>query len=283
MRMRHVLWLGGGCGAGKTTLARRLAYRFDLRFHPVDAYAVAHEARATPGDQPLMSRLAGLDFRARWVTSTVEEQVGRFVGYAAERFGMVLDDLAALVDGPLVLAEGPSLLPELVAPVLADPARAVWLLPTPAFTARTLTDRAEPKATRDESDRERAHRLKLARDAELTERMRRDTARLGLYAVNVDGGLTVQESEEMLAARFAPLIEAGPRARTGAERSAIRHAENAVAVAQISAFLESLGEAAPPELAPFPYACECTTLGCGAEVPMTLAEYRRAGTALARH
>jgi adenylylsulfate kinase-like enzyme len=32
----NVLWLGGGCGAGKTTTARRLAYRFDT------GRAVAH-------------------------------------------------------------------------------------------------------------------------------------------------------------------------------------------------------------------------------------------------
>jgi hypothetical protein len=46
--MDHVVWLGGGCGSGKSTLARRLAYRFNLRLYPVDAYAYAHEARATP-------------------------------------------------------------------------------------------------------------------------------------------------------------------------------------------------------------------------------------------
>lgn len=279
----HVLWIGGGCGAGKTTLARRLAYRFDLRFYPVDAYGYTHEARATPRTHPRMSALAALDFHARHVAPGVEERIEQFVSYATERFGMVLDDLAELADGPLVVAEGPFLLPELVAPVLTDRRRAVWLLPTPEFTDRNVTGRAEPAATRDESDRQRAHRLRLARDAELTARMRRDTARLGLAAVEVDGSLGIAESEQMLATRFAPLIGAGRRARTGDERASMRRAENAVAVAQISAFLASLGDAAPPELTPFPYGCECTTLGCAAQVPMTLNEYRAAGAALAPH
>src|SRR6187402_458986 len=119
MALDHVLWLGGGCGAGKTTLARRLAYRFDLRLYPVDAYGFAHERRATPQAHPTMTYLAGLDYRDRMVTPTTEQRVHNFVGYATERFGMIAEDLGALSGGPLVLAEGPSLLPELVAPVLA--------------------------------------------------------------------------------------------------------------------------------------------------------------------
>lgn len=127
-------------------MARRLAYRFDLRLYPVDAYGFAHEARATPMTHPMVTYLAGLDFKARMVTATVKQRVEHFVGYASERFDMIVEDLAAVADGPLVLAEGPFLLPELVAPALASTGRAVWLLPTKHFTARNLGVRNEPPA-----------------------------------------------------------------------------------------------------------------------------------------
>ena len=41
-RMANVFWLGGGCGSGKTTIARVLSRRLDLRLSPVDGYTCAH-------------------------------------------------------------------------------------------------------------------------------------------------------------------------------------------------------------------------------------------------
>jgi len=40
--MANVFWLGGGCGSGKTTIARVLIRRLDLRLYPVDGYTCAH-------------------------------------------------------------------------------------------------------------------------------------------------------------------------------------------------------------------------------------------------
>jgi hypothetical protein len=228
----------------------------------------------------LMTYLAGLDFRARMMTPTVKQRVEQFVGYASERFDMIAEDLAALADGPLVLAEGPFLLPELVAPALASTGRAVWLLPTKDFTARTLGVRNEPQPTRDASERERAYRLRLERDAELTALMRRDAARLGLTVLEADGSLSLDETEQVLAAYFAPVIEDGLRMRDGRQRVAIRREENAVANAQLDSFLAYLGDTAPADLPAFPYACECSTLGCVVEVPMMPAAYRSVGRAL---
>jgi hypothetical protein len=275
-----VLWLGGGCGAGKSTLARRLAYRFDLRLYPVDAHAFDHDARARPEAHPVMTRQAKLDFTARHVTPTVRERVDVFVDYARERFDLILEDLRLLGPGPLVLAEGPWLLPSLVASTGTHPQWTVWLLPTPAFTARSLGIRNEPRPTRDESARDRADRLRLARDEQLILLMRRDANQLGLPVYEVDGSRSIEQTEQDLTEHFAAALDRGPRIRDGAERVAIRRAENAVVLAQLNAFRAYLGESAPPE-PPFPFVCECTTLGCGAPVPLTRAEYRRAGGALA--
>lgn len=36
--MDHVIWLGGGCGSGKSSIARELVHRFDLVLYATDAH-----------------------------------------------------------------------------------------------------------------------------------------------------------------------------------------------------------------------------------------------------
>ncbi|WP_027341192.1 P-loop NTPase family protein [Hamadaea tsunoensis] len=260
-----VLWLGGGCGAGKSTVARRLAYRFDLRLYPLDAYGWVHDARLSTGQEQ--------SFEEKFVSPTPHERAATFLAYAERRFPLIDEDLAALGAGPLILAEGPGLLPEPVAARMASPAHGLWLLPSAEFSARNLGLRAEPQPTEDAEAKAQATRVRLARDELLVERMRADAARLGLPTWDVDGSWTLEETEERVARLFAPLIEAGPRVRDGAERAAIRRAENAVVKTQIEMFLRYLGEHAPAEPAPFPWVCECSTLGCAATVPLPVTAY----------
>jgi hypothetical protein len=41
-RLRHVYWVGGGSGAAKSTIARRLATKHGLRFYPSDDAMADH-------------------------------------------------------------------------------------------------------------------------------------------------------------------------------------------------------------------------------------------------
>jgi hypothetical protein len=280
MDLTPVWWIGGGSGAGKSTLARRLAYRHDLRLHPVDAYTFAHMERADPARHPVMSRTHARDYRQSHIDPTAEQQAATFVDYAEERFAMIVDDIVARGSGPLLIVEGPQLLPHLVQPVMASPHHGVWLLPTTDFTARSLGIRNSPTPLAEESDQERARRRRLERDALLTERIRRDAAERELVVVEMDGRQCEDDTEQALTQLFGALLEAGPRARDGEERRAIRREENAVANRQIAAFRTSLGDQAPPEGA-FPFACECTNLGCDVQVALTPSAYRAADGALA--
>ena len=54
-RLRHVYWIGGGSGAGKSTIARRLAARHGLRLYPSDDVMSDHAGRSTPEDSPFLS------------------------------------------------------------------------------------------------------------------------------------------------------------------------------------------------------------------------------------
>jgi len=125
----------------------------------------------------------------RWVRQTPEAMAQSTIGQFAERFEMVLEDLAAM-DAPGVVAEGFGLLPELVAPYLASPRKAIFLLPTPAIRERHYASRGWPGID-GTSDHGRASRNKLDRDALLTEHVRRTARSHDLATVELDGSQTL--------------------------------------------------------------------------------------------
>jgi len=96
---------------------------------------------------------------------------------------------------PPVLAEGFSLLPRLVAPLLSRPRQAVWLLPTPEFRRTAFENRGStwtiPAKT---SDPQRALANLLARDQLFTEQLRAQARAAGLQTVDVDGSTDVAET-----------------------------------------------------------------------------------------
>jgi hypothetical protein len=111
-----VLWIGGGRGSGKSSIARALAQRFDLQRYAVDDHDGAHE--------PRLPRIEA-DSRSQ---ATPAELVDWFVTASRHRFRLVLEDLAALPPSPLAIVEGVQLFPTSVAAVLRDPRHALFLL-----------------------------------------------------------------------------------------------------------------------------------------------------------
>jgi hypothetical protein len=81
---------------------------------------------AAPGKSTVARQLAADHGRGlyhaepwRWVNRPPEVMLETFHGFAGEGFDLVLDDLLALPPDPPVLAEGFSVLPRLVAPLLS--------------------------------------------------------------------------------------------------------------------------------------------------------------------
>lgn len=255
-----VLWIGGGCGAGKSSVARAISRRFDLQLYAADAHGYAHLARTTGSSRPAASH------DQRWLEPSPEELAERFLRETTEKFPLVLEDLAALAaDGPLVVAEGPTMLPDLVYPHLDSPQHALFLMPTEDFQRRMLARRGGG-ASLATSDPARAHANLLARNRLLDRAIAARATALGLPVMEVDGSFTLAESERRVAERFAAAIGEGPRAADGAARRRIRRRENAAVHANVSAYLQDIGVADADAAPPMPLACECTTLGCIAEV-----------------
>jgi hypothetical protein len=193
-RLRHVYWIGGGSGAGKSTIARRVADRHGLRVYATDDAMPDHDGRVTQQEAPLLSRFRAMDMDERWVNRPPEVMLESFHWFQGELFGLIVEDLLRLPAEPGVIAEGFRLLPRLVKPLLAASGHAVWLLPTPGFRRVAFASRGSLwKIAGKTSDPDRALRNLLERDQMFTALLGEETKRLELAAIEI--GTTMTEDD----------------------------------------------------------------------------------------
>jgi 2-phosphoglycerate kinase len=204
-QLQHVYWIGGGSGAGKSTIARRIAAQHGLRVYPTDDVMTDHARRSTPEDSPLLHRFMAMNMDERWVNRSPKTLLETFHWFQGEGFNMILEDILSLPRQPGVIAEGFRLLPRLVKPLLSAPTHAVWLLPAPAFRHAVVESRggAASGFVARTSDPERALRNLLERDRMFTDMLREETARLKLPAIEIDATMT----EDDLARRVTEVFE----------------------------------------------------------------------------
>lgn len=191
-QLRHVYWIGGGSGAGKSTIARRIAAEHGLRVYSTDDVMRDHAIRSTPDDAPYLHTFMSMDMDERWVNRSPRTMLETFHWFRGEGFGLIVEDLLRLPAGTGVIAEGFRLLPHLVQPLLADPGQAVWLLPTPEFREAALAGRGW-EIPRQTSVPERARRNLLERDRMFTDRLAGETRRLGMRHTEIHTRMTEGE------------------------------------------------------------------------------------------
>jgi hypothetical protein len=205
-RLAHVLWIGGAPDAGKTSLAEELVQRHGLQLYHQDRLEPAHFARATAERHPEMRAFWAMSPDERWVLRSPEEMVAQVVHSSAERFEMAVEDLLALPSDAPILAEGPWLFPELVAPVLSSDRQGLWLIPTLEFKCASAARRDKPGSRHETSDPDRATRNWLARDLLLAEHVRASATTLGLTLWEVDGSRSPDEMLALAEQHFAPWL-----------------------------------------------------------------------------
>jgi hypothetical protein len=175
-------------------VARQLAADHGFSLYHTEPFS-KYVARVDPDATPLLHGFMAMDMDERWVNRPPEVMLETFHGFQGEGFDLVLDDLLALPPDPPVLAEGFSLLPRLVAPLLSRPQQAVWLLPAPEFRRAAFESRGStwtiPNRT---SDPQRALANLLARDQLFTEELRDQARAFRLQTIDVDGSVDVAES-----------------------------------------------------------------------------------------
>lgn len=251
----HVVWIGGGTGGGKTTVARVLAVRHGLRAFHVDAFWYAHDARLG---------LPDLDPDEQWLCRTPERQARDFEERARAGMRLVLEDLEALPSEPPVVVEGPQVVPDL----LPAGAQAVFLVPTREFQHAVLTPRPMPS-----SDPVQALANRLVKDRLYAERIAELARERGFATITVDG---TREPEDV-AAEVERLLDV-PEGTCDLREA--RRWENDAVAENLGSWLAS--RQGPPKRAiTYPFACECGTRGCDARVELTLDEYAARESVLA--
>jgi 2-phosphoglycerate kinase len=203
--LRDVYWIGGGSGAGKSAIARRIASRRGLRHYATDDVMPDHARRSTPEGSPFLARFAGMDMDERWLNRSPQAMLDSFHWFRGEGFGLIVEDLLRLTAerGPGVVAEGFRLLPRLVRPLLAEPDHAVWLLPTPGFRRSAFERRGSLwDIAGKTSDPPTALRNLLERDRMFTERLGEEARGLGLRVVEVDAMITEDDLADRVTDAF---------------------------------------------------------------------------------
>ena len=210
----HVLWLGGPPDSGKTSVAALLAERHGARVYHFDRHERAHLDRADPQRHPDLARLraqiGALTERELahelWLAHPPEVMASWTIACWSQRVELAVADLRAMPASAPIIAEGPGFFPDAVFPHLADPRRAIWLLPTEDFKRSSATRRDKPGARHLTADPDRAQEHLIRRDLLLGEHIRQRVAALDLSALEIDGSRTLEEIATVVAARFAPWL-----------------------------------------------------------------------------
>ena len=259
--LRHVLWIGGSSGAGKTTISRRIARRHGLRWYNADARTWAHRDRAIDAGHAAALRWEALTPHERWTEATPAEMLE--MSLYRERGDMVVDDLRGMPTSPLVVAEGTTVPPAVVSSGVADPARAVWLLPTPQFRQARVEARGGPRP----SD---------ALYALMAAEIGREASEHRVPTLTVDGSRGIAEMVAAVEEHFADALAAGPRAGTADERRALLREANEAIVSQCLAYVARPWTTVDAESLVRGFVCECDDLDCDELVELPVAAFERA-------
>jgi hypothetical protein len=204
----------------------------------------------------------------RWVTSTPSEMLELCVDF--DRGPMIVDDLRRLSPSPLILAEGATVLPQLVACGTAEPSRAVWLVPTPELQRARLEELAAPAGV---SDPERALENITQRYLLVAAEIDRQERECRVTVLPVDGTRTADEMVAAVEDLLADALAAGPHAETAAERRALLRYANGTIVSQYLAYFARPWTTGDAETTFRDFSCECADIECNEVVELAVAAF----------
>jgi hypothetical protein len=202
-RLRHVYWIGGGSGAGKSTIAKHLANKYDLKLYSTDEKIREHGLRTPPEERPFACAFNEMDMDERWLNRSPKIMHNTFHFFRGECFDRIVEDLLEFPPDCRVVAEGFRLLPDRVKPLLDLTEQGIWLLPTPEFRRTAFESRGTLWTIAGKtSNPDRALQNLLVRDGLFTELLREETKKAGLPAIEVDPSVTEGALVDRVAKQF---------------------------------------------------------------------------------
>jgi hypothetical protein len=192
---RHLCWIGGSPGAGKSSITRLLARQYGTWGYYCDWHQLGHEVLRTSriAEFPALAAWNRKSLDDRWVHTPPEQMAREVLAVWEERFPLVVADLDKVPAGTCVV-EGAGCLPNQVLSLTADPQNAVWLVSTPDFVRRVRVERYKQgeSLALQTSDPPRALNNIIERDIILSAVVQTEAARLGGVVVPVDGTRSVE-------------------------------------------------------------------------------------------
>ena len=255
--MRQVLWIGGPPASGKTTIATRLARRHGLRLYRADTRTWLHRDRAIAAGNRAARRWEALSADDRWERSTPGEMLD--MSLHAARGPMVIDDLRALPESPLIVAEGSPLPASAVPAGIALSTQAVWLVPTRRFQAENLAAAGTIGG-----------HAALYRD--LREVIAREARRHRVPVIEIDGSESISATVSAVESMFGAALRAGPCAGTVGERQALLREMNDAIAEQVRGYFARPWAEGDPDAVRRTFVCECGDPACDAELELTVGD-----------
>lgn len=207
LALSHILWIGGGTDAGKTSVAKALAERYRLQLYSFDEHAEElweNHFSLQPSSHGYQMMLMSSD--ERWVLRSPEAMAQQALAIATECFPVVTEALLSMAQESLVIAEGFEFLPKLVETVLPDKRQAIWLVPTETFQQASFIRRGKVDAHRNKSNPEQATQNHFNRDRWLAQYIKKEALRRGLELLEVDGSIALMDMVSLVERQFEPFF-----------------------------------------------------------------------------
>jgi 2-phosphoglycerate kinase len=195
---RHVLWMGGSPCSGKSSMCDLLAEMYHVDIYHVDDAFFLHRDEFTPEQYPINYKWIHTPWESLWNQSHKVLFTETILAYK-EHLQFVFLDLLSYDD--LVIAEGTSLLPQYIAPLMLDEFAALWVVPTENFQREiypkrgTFVDHILQQCT----DPERALQNWMDRDVAFASWIIDQTKSLGFCHILVDGHKSIEENAQTAA------------------------------------------------------------------------------------
>ena len=252
--MEQPLWIGGPPAAGKTAVAVSLARRHGLRWYGSDTRTWEHRDRALANGSDAAQRFESLSPEERW-SKPPSELVA--MSLHRERLQMILDDVRALPERPLVVAEGTPITPTGVATGAIDANRALWLIPTRELQERRLLANGVGAG--------QARLYQALRDL-----VEQEAEEQRAPVLRLDGIVGVEGVVAEVEARFAEALAVGPGAATLEERQVLLRESNLSIVGQVRGYFARPWANGDANLSVLEFVCECGDPRCTETVRLTV-------------